>query len=143
MARRKANRMSIADLARESYKKNARDFMAKYDVNYRTGAEIYKNVFRDFIQELEIQFKNGHHIALGTIGYIYAGWHKPYECKNGRKVKGYYHARMRFARRLKMYLKGLEEGDFDLEYIDEYPDGIVTENGILRKRREDAEFFND
>lgn len=146
MARRKANRMSTTELSRLAYQRNKDNIKALKNlqyIEYRDLYQLYQIIFRDFIKELEIQFKNGHHIALGNIGYIYGSWREPHPTRSGTITKGYYWARMKFARRLKMYLKGLEKGDFDLEYIDEYPDGVVTENGILRKRREDAEFFND
>lgn len=129
--RRKTNRMSVDELS--------------YLVHKSTGytRDDCRYIIRAFLQEIENQIKNGHNIALGMLGYMDAKWCKPHLTKYGSMARGHYLMRFKYTRRLKQYIKGLEEGDFDYSYIDEYPDGIVTENGILRKRREDEEFFND
>lgn len=98
-----------------------------------------RTICRAFIKELENQIKDGHIVSLGRIGYMEAKWYEPHGCIKS----GHYRMQFKFSSKLKRFVRGMENGDFDLPYVDMYQDGIVTENGILRKRKEDKEFFND
>lgn len=129
--RRKTNRMSVDELSYFVHKKSK---YSRDDCRY---------IIRLFLQEIETQIKNGHNIALGSIGYMDARWCPPHNTRFGVMTKGHYLIRFKYTNRFKRFMRGMEEGDFDYPYLDMYPDGIVTENGILRKRREDEEFFND
>lgn len=132
MARKKANRVSIDTMAQNIAKGSP----------YK--ADDCRNIIRMFIKEIERQIKDGHNVALGRLGYMDARWVKPHPVGKHRTIcKGHYVMRFKYAIRLKRFIRGLEEGDFDYPYVEMYPNEIVTENGILRKRREDEEFFND
>lgn len=132
MGRRKSNRVSMDKIALAVARKTG------------YGADDCRNICRAFLQEIESQIKDGHNITLGRIGYMDVRWINPHPAgKNRVMTKGHYTLRFKYAIRLKRFIRGMEKGDFDFPYVDMYPDGIVTENGILKKRREDEEFFND
>lgn len=131
--RRKENRVKAAEMAANV----ARRTGYKYD---DTTA-----ICRAFLKEIFNQIENGRCIKLGFVGSIDARWVKPHRVgKNGSMMKnGCYVLRFKFTEAMKRKVRQLNEGDFDYPYVDMYEDGIVTENGIQRAKREEEEFLKN
>lgn len=130
--RRKPNQVSYLEIARNVSK----------DTEF-TILQVQK-ILKLCLAEYENQIRLGHNVSLNNLGYIRGRWRKPHRTRWGGMTSGYYALNFKFTSRIKRFMHDLdEEGDFDLPFVDEYQDGVVTENGILRKKREEEEFLKN
>lgn len=133
MGRRASTRVSLTDFIGDISK----------ELNYEVKQEIIFKVVRAYYKVVVHEISLGHSVNIGNLGYINIHWMPPHNTRSGTWTTGNYRLNFKWRESVKRLIRGSEYGDCTKIWKDEYEDGIVTENGIERRIREDEEFFDD